>query len=403
MKLKRINRFIVISTIIFGMIFTGCSSKDKDESAVTDKPATVTDESEGKDVPDASDKSENNTDISDDETDKQETDDQETGKDEPVSHEQKLSELSEYFFEYSSMEQAKKNESHYKYNMKALSVFDKNCEYDDIETYWYDFLDAVSQGRTSFKCPNSDVYRYIEQIMIMWNLPGADEWIEMQPDPEINNGMASFSYKISDEERKEKLDQIKTVTESVLNEVLEDDYTDFEKALALYIYFVDNFTYVEDWDTWGGIMHVLTSKQGICDEFARAYAYLLVQAGVDATTVGDNGHRWSFVKIGDKYFHVDTTWGLQTGNLMCFMQTTTKKLEESGDDILDMRIDKQKDGNLKTCGLDSEDDYFAPLWSASSRIKWDRDGKKIYIGEPDVSKAVISYEINELDYSGYLN
>lgn len=109
MKLKRINRFIVISTIIFGMIFTGCSSKDKDESAVTDKPATVTDESEGKDVPDASDKSENNTDISDDETDKQETDDQETGKDEPVSHEQKLSELSEYFFEYSSMEQAKKN------------------------------------------------------------------------------------------------------------------------------------------------------------------------------------------------------------------------------------------------------------------------------------------------------
>lgn len=411
MKIKKINRILILLMVIFTMAFLGCSNEKKEETSVTDKKTAVTDKPADKEEPVINKEPEKETDVSEKETgvSEKETDDPET--DIPKENDQDQTEegsyfeedLIEYFKNYEVMEQPKKNESHYQYNMRAISRFDKECRFEDIEIYWNDFLDAVTEGRTTFKCPNIEVYRFIEHYMIMWNLPQADEWIEMQRNPKFKNGMASFSYKISDEERKEKLEQIKKVTEDVLNEVLEDDYSDFEKALALYIYFVDNYTYLEDMDHWGGIMHVLTQKHGICSEFSRAYSYLLVQAGVDATTVGDFGHSWSFVKIGDKYYHVDVTWGLDYSNLSNFMMTTTRKLETSGDDIYDMSIDKYKDPSLQTCGFDTEDDYFAALWNNESRIKWDRKAQKIYVGEPFLDGEQIDYSILEIDYSEYMD
>lgn len=68
-----------------------------------------------------------------------------------------------------------KKESHYQYNVKAISSFVLDSGHDNIETYWGDFLDAVMEGRTSFLCPDVSVYRYIQMELVPWYLPGADE------------------------------------------------------------------------------------------------------------------------------------------------------------------------------------------------------------------------------------
>lgn len=299
-------------------------------------------------------------------------------------------------------EQPEEKESHYVYNMRAVSSFVKNSGYENIEVYWNDFLDAVVEGRTSFQCPDMDTYRYVQMELIMWYLPGADEWIDLPDQPKFKDGTVSFSYKISDEEREEKLEQIKTVTESVLNEVFEDDYTDFEKAMALYLYFVNNYTYLEDMDSWGGIMRVLTKHYGICDEFSRAYSYLLVQAGVeDAGTVSDIGHKWSFIKIGENYYHVDTTWGLGHNNLSYFMMTTKQRMDTTGDRMEDVYMNLMREYQFGEIGFPSEDDTFSVFWNTDSKVEWNREEKMIYVRVPDHYNGRQVWRIHEVSYEGY--
>ena len=45
----------------------------------------------------------------------------------------------------------------------------------------------------------------------------------------------------------------------------------------------------------------------VCDGFAKAYTMLLTTAGIESYHVGNAGHAWNLVKIGDSYYHVDIT------------------------------------------------------------------------------------------------
>ncbi len=54
---------------------------------------------------------------------------------------------------------------------------------------------------------------------------------------------------------------------------------------------------------------------GVCMSFAKAYSYLLRQAGIESFCVsglpdrpGIDSHEWSALKIGDKYYFADPTW-----------------------------------------------------------------------------------------------
>lgn len=187
--------------------------------------------------------------------------------------------LEEYFINYTSIKQPKKNESHYTFNLRAMNNLQKECGIEDIEKYWNYFIDALLAGETEFECPNEEVCQFICLSLLVDNLNYVNSGIDIQAYQEIVDGKAHFTYKVSKEEIQEQIDKQKIATETILNEVLEDDYTDFEKTLALYIYFEDNFTFLEDFSNCG-MEHVLTEKQGICAEFAMTYSYLLTQAAL---------------------------------------------------------------------------------------------------------------------------
>lgn len=190
--------------------------------------------------------------------------------------------------------------------------------------------------------------------------------------------------------------------------MLEDDYSDFEKALALYIYFQDNFYYYEDYSEWGGVMHVLKTKSGICGEFAMTYTYLLTQAGVDAGTVTNNGHCWSIVRIKGKYYHIDTTWGLGQTDLVHFMQTKSQKLDANNgggdEDTIDcwMADFKASYGRYYPYNdFDDEDDSCAALWRYFSKVKWNREEKRLYIYNEYNDNGEYDPKITEFDYSKF--
>ncbi len=413
MKKKFLSAFLCMGIVM--STFVGCKTTNKENNEKTtvasqteETSARVTSESDAtKDGETGNDSFKNDSINGDGTAIDGRYDGDGAAKDEAKNHETEAS-LMEYFNDYTFIKQQKKKESHYIFNMRAMNDLERECGIEDIEKYWNGFIDALLEGRTEFECPDKEVFSYIYYVLIPDNLPAVAEWLDMPWDQEVEDGTVHFTYKISTEELKEKIEIQKNETEKILNEVLEDDYSDFEKALALYIYFQDNFYYYEDYSEWGGVMHVLKTKSGICGEFAMTYTYLLTQAGVDAGTVTNNGHCWSIVRIKGKYYHIDTTWALGHTDLVHFMQTKSQKLDANNDggdeDTIDcwMADFKASYGRYYPYNdFDDEDDSCAALWRYFSKVKWNREEKRLYIYSEYNDDGEYDPKITEFDYSKF--
>ena len=133
--------------------------------------------------------------------------------------------------------------------------------------------------------------------------------------------------------------------ESMLNEAIRSDYSDFEKIFGLYDYFSREIEYdfeendtptVDEFSTYA----CLTTKKGICTEIASSYSYLLLQVGIDALEMGELTqmcHAWTYVMYNGKGYHVDATFAQRpTKNeeelpLRYFMQTDAERIADGMD------------------------------------------------------------------------
>ena len=71
----------------------------------------------------------------------------------------------------------------------------------------------------------------------------------------------------------------------------------------------------------------LLTNRGACGPQARAYAYLLNCAGVNAQLVGGPGHAWNIVKIGNEWMHADVCWK----NMDKWFLRTSKEFYDEGE------------------------------------------------------------------------
>ena len=51
----------------------------------------------------------------------------------------------------------------------------------------------------------------------------------------------------------------------------------------------------------------------MCDGYTAAYNLLLKLEGIDCTTVSRGDHIWTAAELDGTVYHIDTTWGDQTG------------------------------------------------------------------------------------------
>lgn len=93
---------------------------------------------------------------------------------------------------------------------------------------------------------------------------------------------------------------------------------EFDVALWLHDYLVNSITYDErtysdDANERNKVKRTidaaLIDRLTVCEGYAKAYKYLLESFGMECVNVYDNseGHEWSAVKIGDKWYYVDVT------------------------------------------------------------------------------------------------
>ncbi len=107
-------------------------------------------------------------------------------------------------------------------------------------------------------------------------------------------------------------DELLTEADRILNSVVTDEMTDYEKESAIYSYVVDNVAYGyingdqenSAYSARGALIH----KKCVCMGFSNALCLLLNKAGIDCISINDNAdHAWNIVKLDDGYYHADAS------------------------------------------------------------------------------------------------
>ena len=205
---------------------------------------------------------------------------------------------------------------------------------------FYNMCDAMREGKDTFKCLDEECFKVCTNEVIVGSLfPAACSVVVGDG---YENGTGKLKYKMDKDKFLERQKAFELEIERMLNEAIRTDYSEFEKVMGLYAYMCKYFRYdyepldgqgIDDFSDYA----CLTKKNGICCEFAGAYSYLLLQAGVDATPFegdGDVGyHGWTYVVVGGKGYHCDATWGAHGENpdtrltLQYFMMTEQERLD----------------------------------------------------------------------------
>ncbi len=116
--------------------------------------------------------------------------------------------------------------------------------------------------------------------------------------------------------------------------------SDYEREKRIHDYLANRITY-QNGKNAHNAYGALVEKKAVCDGYARAFQWLLYQAGIPAmiaegTSInpasgGQEPHAWNVVKIGGEYYHVDLTWDDASSKevMYAYFNMTTKQIEES--------------------------------------------------------------------------
>lgn len=86
------------------------------------------------------------------------------------------------------------------------------------------------------------------------------------------------------------------------------------KIQSVYEYLIDTTDYVEGSRDNQNIQSALLYHESVCAGYAKSFAYILHRMGLFCTCVsgtiqGGGDHVWNIVRIDDRYYNVDVTWG----------------------------------------------------------------------------------------------
>ena len=291
------------------------------------------------------------------------------------------------------------------FQRKVCNTFLEGVFGKDMCDAWFNLVDAIYAGETTFACKDDHTCAWVLGQFPNMCLPAVQGYIfsgdrETGPDHPVKDGVAHINYSVSHEELMERITAFEAEIVKMLNEAMTSDMTDFEKALSLYKYCCDNFVY--DYDAYNEMQdhavnytspyRVLMEKIGICGDIGPAYSYLLMQAGVDAGCVGGHadwsaeGHEWSIVNLGGKYYHVDATFALSSGYSLEYFLMTDKQRVATG--IREEEFDYCSHYSLEHPHPDFSctDETYAILWGYQF-MDWDRANKTVIVtkqyAEPD--------------------
>ena len=198
------------------------------------------------------------------------------------------------------------------------------------QDYWdafYNLCDALRKGEDTFGCSSQEAYNWATDVSVLCDLfPPAGAKIEGKStdgSPAYENGTGKIHYNMPVEDFLKRESDFEVLITDILNSTIEKDDTEYERALKLYLYVAKNYVYdyslIENLSNDENyVFACFKEKKGQCVNFASVYAYLLLQAGIDAVSYRiyeDLCHAWTYAVIDGKGYHIDTTWALQADGI----------------------------------------------------------------------------------------
>lgn len=112
--------------------------------------------------------------------------------------------------------------------------------------------------------------------------------------------------------------EVDTVAAELIDYLVLDGKSDYEKLKAIYTWICDNVNYDSvnlndsDYTLKYSAYAALIDKTAVCQGYAVLLYRLALMAGIDARvvtgTAKGGGHAWNIVKLDGKWYHVDATW-----------------------------------------------------------------------------------------------
>lgn len=124
-----------------------------------------------------------------------------------------------------------------------------------------------------------------------------------------------IDYNITPEQHDQAIGKAKDIIQSVIT----DGMTDYEKEKAIHDYIVDHVIYDEAGSPGSSsftMYGALVKESAVCHGYAESFRYLGYLAGLDVKLVSGEslyngqyiGHAWNIITLDGETYHVDTTW-----------------------------------------------------------------------------------------------
>ena len=250
------------------------------------------------------------------------------------------------------------------------------------QEYWdslYNLCDALRAGEDSFECYGREAYDWCMDSGTLANLmPAACMKISGGTDT------GTIRYNMPADEFAGREAEFEKLVEGILNSTIEKDDTDYEKCLKLYDYMETNYSYdydgrPEGMNDDGYIYFTLQSHSGQCIDFAGVYAFLLLQAGVEAVSVGCSDgvdHEWTYVLVNGRGYHIDPTWAL-------------RESADSGQLYLSYFMMSDEIREMEGCPVGDLTVQLLPrFWANMSSVSFAADDDSYYLGEYSVFESM---------------
>lgn len=149
-----------------------------------------------------------------------------------------------------------------------------------------------------------------------------------------------FNYFYKGSEKETKIREVKSAVDKIVAKASTFD-TELEKVL--YVNDIlesttayDNETAKNKSDKYGGkrtAWDCLCGHLTVCQGFGQAFSYIMKELGIECYTVQSNdaNHIWNVVKIGNDYYHIDTTWNTDNkDNFLISSDTRKTNIKNNG-------------------------------------------------------------------------
>lgn len=173
---------------------------------------------------------------------------------------------------------------------------------------------SVSYAGDWSKCYENDLDALFQKAYAMDDKNTSDDYDYLKANVErysltlSSNGIKSvFKFTVSYRETAKQTKKVNTLVTKALKSLKLSNASNYKKVKKIHDYIVNKLTYDTSYSNYTAYK-ALTEKKAVCQGYALLFYKMATEAGVPCRIVVSDTHAWNIVKMGNKWYHVDTTW-----------------------------------------------------------------------------------------------